>query len=375
MQRCSRCILVDSVPGISFCENGVCNYCVQYENSFRNWDQIKEKKKKDFEKLIESARKLKRNYDCLVPLSGGKDSTYVLYLCSKEYNLRCLAVTFDNGYMSDRAKENINRGLEATHTDHFVFKMDRKSTAELFGTFIKKTGGFCNACMRSINFTIETAAKRFSIPLIIKGSGKRVQYVSQIPGITNSNSSYFFKRVISQSKIKDRFSEIGSEKIGVEFYKISYLLRISRTFLMRYFPQSIGVYDYIYKPYNEIMEIIQDEVGWKRPEDTHEHFDCLLHSIPFYRDTLKIGGITPRTFHNCGLIRQGLMSREEALRNDEEYFRSHNQKPDELEILLHDLKMKQDEFTQFIRFSDPGKFVPRFERLAKKFYRKVYYKK
>ena len=375
MKRCSRCVLPDTVPGISFNENGVCNFCIHYENSFRDWEDIKDKKKKEFEKLIDSAKKLKRGYDCIIPLSGGKDSTFVLYLTTKVYGLHCLAVTFDNGFMSTRAKENIRSAIEVSNTDHFVYRMNKKNSLQLFQSFLKKTGGFCNACMRGVNFTIETAAKKFNVPLIIKGSGKRVQYISNIPGVTNSNSSYFFKRVIRGDENNHWFSILGSNRIGLEFYKLAYLLKIPRTFLMKFFPQSIGIYDFIYKPYTEIIDIIQKETGWKKPEDTFEHFDCLLHGIPFYKDTLKINGITPHTFHNSGLIRQGLMSRNDALKKEEGILNREHQKPDDLERFLSDLQVSYDEFSHFVKFSDPKNYIPRFERVAKRIYHWLYYKK
>lgn len=84
IKRCLRCILPLSLPGIFVDGEGICNYCRQYENDFKNWDEIKSRKEKEFIDLIEKARKLKRPYDVLVPLSCGKDSTFALYLCTKK---------------------------------------------------------------------------------------------------------------------------------------------------------------------------------------------------------------------------------------------------------------------------------------------------
>ena len=120
VKRCYKCLLPASMPGITFNANGVCNYCLEYENNFKNWDEIKERKKVEFQKILWKAQKLKRAYDCLVPLSGGKDSTYVLYLCSKIYKLKTLAVTFDNGFLSDLAKENITNALKFTDAEHIA---------------------------------------------------------------------------------------------------------------------------------------------------------------------------------------------------------------------------------------------------------------
>lgn len=375
MRRCSRCILPETVPGIRFDDQGICNYCRQYERSFADWDLVKEKKRVEFEKLLEAARKLKRSYDCLIPLSGGKDSTYVLYLCSKVYGLNCLAVTFDNGYMSDRAKQNIDHALKVVGADHFLYRLNHRDTIRLFRTFLTKTGDFCNACMRGINFSIETAARRFKVPLIIKGSGKRVQYVSQVTaGISHSNSPFFFDRVIRNSEDERRFYHLGSTKLGLEVYKIAYIFKIPRSRMMRFFPQGIGIYDFIYKPYTEIIDIIQQEMNWQKPEDTFEHFDCALHSIPFYKDTLKIEGITTETFHHSGLIRQGLMTRGAALEIEEEQLKQ-KEPPAELKVFLRDVHLSFDEFTHYVKSADSAKFIPPFEKFFRKIYQKLYYKR
>lgn len=109
--RCKRCLLPSSINGITFDTDGVCNHCRSYERDFAQWDVIKDRKAIEFQELLARAKSLNRPYDCLVPLSGGKDSTYVLYLVTKVYKLRTLAVTLDNGYLSDLAKENIKNAL------------------------------------------------------------------------------------------------------------------------------------------------------------------------------------------------------------------------------------------------------------------------
>ena len=80
-------------------------------------------KKKQFEQIIEKVKKQNAEYDCLIPLSGGKDSTYALYVCDKIYNLKCLCITFDNGFLSDYARKNIKNAINATRADHIYFRV------------------------------------------------------------------------------------------------------------------------------------------------------------------------------------------------------------------------------------------------------------
>jgi hypothetical protein len=162
IKRCTRCILPSTLNSVTFDEEGVCNHYRNYEKDFKEWDKFKAHREKEFITLLEKARSLKRSYDCLVPLSGGKDSTYVLYLCTRVYNLRTLAVTLDNGYLSGPARN----ALASCDADHIFYSINRKNSSALFRVFTQKTSDFCSACMRGINYSIEFAAKNFRIPLV-----------------------------------------------------------------------------------------------------------------------------------------------------------------------------------------------------------------
>ena len=79
---CQRCILPDSYHGIHFDENGVCNICNYYD---KKWGQKDDQKSEaELDRIIEHYRARKGRYDCIVPLSGAKDSTYVLYYLKKK---------------------------------------------------------------------------------------------------------------------------------------------------------------------------------------------------------------------------------------------------------------------------------------------------
>lgn len=136
IERCTKCILPTSLVGITLDEHGVCNYCRDYEKNFAEWDKIEQKKLQEFEKILRKAQSLKRPYDCLVPLSGGKDSTYALYLATKVYKLRTLAISLDNSYLSNPAKENIQNALKHCDADHIYYTLNRQGAAQLFKVFV-----------------------------------------------------------------------------------------------------------------------------------------------------------------------------------------------------------------------------------------------
>ena len=314
---------------------------------------------------------MERPYDCLVPLSGGKDSTYALYLATRHYGMKTLAVTLDNGYLSNPAKENIRNALAATNADHIYYTMNRKNATELFKIFIEKTGNFCNACMRGINYSIEFSTRAFKIPLVIKGSGRRVQYVSQIKEVTSLNTGGTFSRVIQNSEAKDKYSHLAGRAKTLEFQKIAGgvcdILGLPRSALMRFIPQHIGLYDYIYKPYPEIIAILKSELKWSDAAGSAEHLDCELHDVPFFRDTLRVPNITPHTFYYSGLIRQGLMTREEALKREEDELGKVTP-PAELIKFLSENEISYDEYEDYVSKYDKSKFESRLQRKFRDIY-------
>jgi len=371
IKRCTRCILPASLSNITFDENGVCNHCRKYEADFKDWDSIKEKRAKEFKEILEKAKKLKRPYDVLVPLSGGKDSTYALYLCTKIYGLKTLAVTLDNGFLTQPAKDNIRNALTSCNADHIFYTINRENSLELYKIFTEKTGDFCNACMRGINYSIEFAARNLKIPLVIKGSGRRVQYVSQIKEVSSLNTASYFANVIKGTEVERKFRYLSANKHKLEFQKIAGgicdIIGIKRTTLMRFIPQHIGMYDYIYLPYNDIINILKKEMNWSDASGSVEHLDCHLHDVPFFKDTLRIPDITKYTFHSSGLIRQGLMTREEALKKEEEECQKKDP-PKELMEFLKENGIEYQDYLNSVVSSDKSRFEPRIQKLAREVY-------
>jgi hypothetical protein len=374
IRRCQRCILPETLDGLTLNEEGICNHCLKYEKDFADWDSKADRKRKEFEKMLDKAKSLKRPYDCVVPLSGGKDSTYVLYLCSKVYKMKCLTVSLDNGYLSNQAKKNIDNALLHSDADHIYYRINVNNGKKLYNHFLKKTGNFCNACMREINFAIKLAEKQFKPPLVIKGSGKRVQYTTGIADFWEVNSPSMFGKVVKDLDNRTAFSQFYKNKIGNDLNKavgaVLDILKIPRTAMMRYVPQHVGLYDYIYLPYTEIVEILKSEMGWNDVEGTVEHLDCSLHGISDYIKRNKIENTTEKTFYNSGLIRQGIITREEALKIEEELMKK-TAPPEELFPFLEEVGIDHDQLINLVRTTTQEKFQTGFEVKIRQLYYKL----
>ncbi|HDS45786.1 MAG TPA: hypothetical protein ENN68_06815 [Methanomicrobia archaeon] len=106
MKRCSNCILPGNYPGITFNEEGVCNHCVAYkEREYLGKDILKA----EIDSFLTNTKKSDRNkdYDCVIGISGGRDSSYLLYYLVKEMDLRVLAYSVDNGVIPEQTKLNM----------------------------------------------------------------------------------------------------------------------------------------------------------------------------------------------------------------------------------------------------------------------------
>ncbi|WP_222837395.1 hypothetical protein [Candidatus Williamhamiltonella defendens] len=117
LRRCTKCILPETMPYISFDASGVCNYCHTYKP--RNIPKPKE----ELFKLVESYR---RNgaVDCIVPFSGGRDSCYGLHLIVKELEMNPVTYTYDWGMVTDLGRRNISRMCAALGVENIIIADD-----------------------------------------------------------------------------------------------------------------------------------------------------------------------------------------------------------------------------------------------------------
>ena len=116
-RRCTRCILPETMPYISFDSAGVCNYCHTYK--IRN----NPKPPSELGKLIEPYRRARGN-DCIVPFSGGRDSCYALHLIVKELEMKPVAYTYDWGMVTDLGRRNISRMCARLGVENIVIAAD-----------------------------------------------------------------------------------------------------------------------------------------------------------------------------------------------------------------------------------------------------------
>ena len=137
--RCARCIMDTTAdPGIEFDEHGICNHCRRYDQLHSSRVAAGETGRRALAEIVEAIKRegRGREYDCIIGVSGGVDSTYVAYLV-RELGLRALAVHFDNGWNSELAVKNIEHVLKKLGIDLFTYVVDWPEFRDLQVAFLK----------------------------------------------------------------------------------------------------------------------------------------------------------------------------------------------------------------------------------------------
>lgn len=302
MERCSRCILPENYPDIKFDKSRVCHKCYEQEKRYLNRDLIK--LEKELLGIFSWAKRKNKRYDCIVPFSGGKDSSYTLHLCRKKYGLKVLAVNFNNGLRTPEALNNIENIIKKTDCAYVCYGPNWQLLKKLYRAFFLKTGQFCFPCDMGIWATIHRVAEEYDVPLIVSGFSAQIE--SRGPKIYSYNNRLFetiTEDIISPHEMKDFIGSTKWEKITK---------RIKRLSLKRYRRQ-ISLPDYINWDDKVIKDTIYNELGWqKKPDGSSDHIDCLFAPMKNYLVVQK-WGFGEKTTKYSAMTRAGQISRTKAM--------------------------------------------------------------
>lgn len=167
MKTCAQCLLPEGKSGIRIDSDGACDLCHYYDTQPDIFPAADER----FPQLAQRFDQLKGKYkyDALVGLSGGKDSTFVLYQLVHRYKLKVLAVTFDNGFFTQEARENVNRIVRSLGVDHVYVPAVEPAMKILYKRALKKHGWPCIPCFLSFHFQALNYCTDHQIPFYVTG--------------------------------------------------------------------------------------------------------------------------------------------------------------------------------------------------------------
>lgn len=174
--RCSRCLYDETVPNISFDAEGVCNYCKTHDHLDREYPtgEYGYRKLKQIAGRIKQENKRKQ-FDVIVGVSGGCDSSYLVYL-AKELGLRPLAAHFDNTWDSTVAVENINNVLKNLGVELFTYVVDNEEYDDIYRSIFK--AGVPDLEMPTdlgLAATLNMAAEKYGTKYVFEGHSFRTE--------------------------------------------------------------------------------------------------------------------------------------------------------------------------------------------------------
>lgn len=347
MRYCKKCVMPDTKLGLTFDKEGVCDACRSAERKHgKDKDSIDwEERRKEFEEVIRKYKsKDSLKYDCIIPVSGGKDSTYQTYMIKKVYGLNPLCVCFEELLTTELARKNLE-ALNRIGVDLIHFKPNPEVHEKMSLESFRKLGdNEWPTHLGLLTVPIQFAAK-FKIPLIIWGECPQFEYGGPAEA---RNAKELDQKWIEEfggllgKNAKDMISkELGIKKEDLKpyFYPEKEELKgIKGIWLGQYFKWDV----------QKIVETIQ-KLGWKKEENTQTKYEGYIglgsytSVIHDYLKYVKLG-FGRATDSACRDIRDGMASREEAVRIVEKY---DGRYPTEaVNIFCKQFKITKQEFEQ-----------------------------
>jgi len=298
--RCLRCIMPADYPEVHLDADGLCNFCRAFDAYWKSWMASVEQQARseaELRAILDAAKRKKRPYDMLIGLSGGKDSSYMLYLCREKYGLNVLTYTNDSGVLTPEAKSRIEKLVKRFQVPH-IYRSE-PMFAELTGLFLRKTGNFCTVCELS-NYNFGMAILReHDIPLCAVGSSSRTE--AGAPKFLNPWDPWYFRKVLQGEPVRGRIRSSCFSRNYVVRDGVDKLFGRSRILVLP---------DYVPWDEDEIGDLFRRELGFEFGE---EHSDCRFYKVAEYLYGKKYRGHHPKTAKLSLMVRTGMMTRENAL--------------------------------------------------------------
>jgi N-acetyl sugar amidotransferase len=356
LKICSRCIYDETISHIHFDEEGVCNYCRLIESLEEQYATGTQEGKRRFEAIVADIKRAGagKKYDCAVGVSGGTDSSYMLYMAI-EYGLRPLAVHYDNTWNSAISTENIRKITKALHVDLYTHVVDNQEIDDIFLSFFKagvpELDGSTDIALAEVLYR---AADKYRIRYVLEGHSFRAEGVSPL-GMAYVDGQYI-------ASIHKRFGRHPMETFPnmtfTSFMKWTLLKRIRKIRPLWYLSYSK----------EEAREELAKRFGWIYYGGHHleNRMTAFHHS---YYNPVRFG-LDQRNNSLSASVRSGKIPREEAIRL---YAEPPYCEQELLEYFKKRLNLGDAEFSALLAaprryYTDYTTYKRRFERLKPLFW-------
>ena len=353
---CSRCIYDSRVPLIEFDENGVCSFCKQTDELIIQYGIEDGSGEKKLKNIIEEIKKDGKGkpYDCVLGVSGGVDSSYMLHLAI-QWGLRPLAVHYDNTWNSGIATENIKKMLSALNIDLYTHVVDNKEVDDIFLAFFKSDVPELDASTDlALAEVLYRAADKYKVKYILEGHSFLTE------GISPLGSFYFDGKYIKS--IHDKFG-----KIKMKTYPLMTFVSFMKWILVKRI-KKIRPYWYMKYTKDEVKAFLEKTYGWQYYGGHHLENRIVAFNHSYYLP--KKFNVDLRNLSLAAACRTGVITREEALKR---YSEEPHLESGLLDYFKNRLSLSDSEFEQIM--SRPPKnyksyptYKPLFEKLRPLFY-------
>lgn len=298
---CSRCVMDTTDPSITFNEVGICNHCIDYQERAKTIIKHDEEGRVELQKIIDDAKdKGKgRDYDCIIGLSGGVDSSYVAYKV-KRLGLRPLAVHFDSGWNSEQAVKNIENIVQKLEIDLYTHVCDWREMRDLQLSYFK--AGVINADIpmdHAFMVVLHNIARKKNIKYFFSGHNFETEAILPKDWVYKATDSTNIKA------IQKKFGSVHLKHFPLE----SIIMNLYTRFVFGL--KKVNILDF--EKYNkaEAMALIETELGWKYYGGKH-YESIFTRFYQGYYLPMRFN-VDKRRAHLSTLINSGQMERAEAL--------------------------------------------------------------
>lgn len=346
MRYCTKCVLPETHETVMFDEHGVCNICRQAEVKHENidWDARYLMLKKLVEKY-----KGKGQYDCIIPFSGGKDSTFQLWYVVNILKLKPLVVRYNHWGYRPLVAENNTRVFKKLGVDVLEFTANWKIVKALMLEALKRTGDFCWHCHTGVFAHTMQIAVRYEIPLVIWGeSSSEYRAYHNFEELEELNEQLFNEMINLGITADDMYNHLNKM---VDMRDLLPFCFPKKEELERVGVRAIWLGNYINWNTKEQVALIKKELGWKGqevegipPQYDYEKIECKWQGVRDYCKFIKRGH--GRTNHlACIDIRNGEMERETGLKLAKEF---DGKRPASLDQFLKIIGITESEFINIL---------------------------
>ena len=350
-QICSRCIYDETVPNIVFDEQGICNYCKTMDKLQEEYKTGTQEGVDTFLKIVEQIKKdgQGKEYDCVIGISGGTDSSYMVHQAVKEWGLRPLAVHYDNTWDSSIATGNIHKVLDKLHVNLYTHVVDHNEANDICKAFlisgVPELDGPTDIALAEVLYR---AASKYDVKYVLEGHSYKAEGISPL-GIMYIDGMYI-------SDIHKRFGKVKMKTFPnmnlTSFLKWIIVKKIKKIRPLWYIPYSK----------EEARAFLEKEYGWEYYGGHHlENRMTAFHHSIYHPLRFKLD---QRNNSLSAAVRSGVMSKEDALA---EYAKPPHIEEGLVSYFKKRLELSDEEYEGY--FTAPKKFFWDYKTYKKTFER------